>query len=401
MSEEKRHRRGNGRGAASGPLDIDRGAASGPLDIDRGAASGPLDIDRGAASGPLCVLDAMQGRHVLVTGVTGFLGKVWLGMLLERVPTLGRITVVIRSRRGETARERFEKIAATSPALRPLRAVHGGRILMWLRERVHVVKGDCSKPLCGLGEERAREVCADVDAVVHFAGVTDFMPDPKDALSSNVRGAVHAADLAALSAGRRLIHVSTTFVAGRVRGEVAETLTPGVSPNGTRFDAERELEDLVRVTDEIDDKPRRTDIVRERAESLGWPNLYTYSKGLAEHLLASRDDVRVTMVRPAIVECARSYPFEGWNQGINTSGPLVWLFSTSFRHFPSRPDHHFDVVPVDTVARGVMLVAAAALRDEARDVYQLGSSDTNPLTFGRAIDLTNLAVRRMHSRPDA
>jgi nucleoside-diphosphate-sugar epimerase len=354
-----------------------------------------------APTQPLSVRGALGGTHVLVTGVTGFLGKVWLGMLMHRVPDVGHVTVLIRGRGGQSARERFEHLAATSPGLRPLRALHGSGLYAFLRDRVTVVEGDCAQPLCGLEPAEADRVCRDVDLVVHFAGNTDFMPDPRVSLAANARGAMHVGDLAARTRGRRLVHVSTCFVAGQVGGEVPEGLDLGRSPNGTAIDPTDEVERLAGLCERIDDKRERITAAHQRAEALGWPNIYTYTKGLAEHLLIGRDDVRATVVRPAIVECARGYPFEGWNEGINTSGPLVWLFSTSFRHFPSRPHHRFDVIPVDTVARGTLLVAAATLRDRAERVYQLGTSHHNPLTFRRAIDLTNLAIRRVHGRDDA
>jgi long-chain acyl-CoA synthetase len=344
---------------------------------------------------------SLRDRHVLVTGVTGFLGKVWLGMLLEHVPDVGHVTVLIRGKNGDAARDRFERIVGSSPALRPLREKHGIGLWDLLDDKVTVLPGNCAEAHCGLDPSALRWIGRHVDAVVHFAGLTDFMPDPADALSANVRGALHAADVASCSRGKRLLHVSTTFVAGDVSSEVPETLRTGLAPSGVSFDPKEELAHLERLCAETPGRRKRTDAAAEHARELGWPNLYTYSKALAEQLLAQRNDIRLTVARPAIVECARNYPFTGWNEGINTSGPLVWLFSTTFRHFPSRPRNHFDVVPVDTVARGTMLITAAAMRDEAEPVYQLGSSDTNPMTFGRAIDLTNLGVRRMHGRTDA
>ncbi len=46
------------------------------------------------------------------------------------------------------------------------------------------------------------------------------------------------------------------------------------------------------------------------------------------------------------------------------------------------------------MATATTLVLAAHLRGEAATIYQLGSSQTNPLTFGRALELNNLAVRK-------
>jgi len=65
-----------------------------------------------------------------------------------------------------------------------------------------------------------------------------------------------------------------------------------------------------------------------------------------------------------------------------------------FRRLPTRPEHTFDIVPVDEVARGLTCIAAAAIRGEAGGVFHLASSDVNPLRFGRTVELTGLAMRR-------
>ncbi|HJL02037.1 MAG TPA: SDR family oxidoreductase [Polyangiaceae bacterium LLY-WYZ-15_(1-7)] len=345
------------------------------------------------------VREAFAGKHLVVTGVTGFLGKVWLGMVLDFLPEVGRLTVIARGKKGEDAAARFQRIVERSPAFRPLREKHGPALRDLVAEKVRVVEARLTEPHLGLGEEGARALAADVDAVVHFAGLTDFEPEPKMALDANVHGARHVADLAALTPHGRYVHVSTCFVAGiRPDPEIPEEITPGLSPNGTRFDPAAEIEALEEGLAKLDTKKERVDFATARANALGWPNIYTYTKGLSEQLLETRDDIASTTFRPAIVECARSYPFAGWNEGINTSGPLVWLLSTSFRRLPAKAKNHFDVVPVDTVARGMVLATAAALRDRARPVYQCGSSHVNPFTFERAVDLTGYAVRRLHER---
>jgi long-chain acyl-CoA synthetase len=222
----------------------------------------------------------------------------------------------------------------------------------------------------------------------------DFEPDPRMALDANVYGAMHVADLAMLSPSKRYVHCSTCFVAGEVDGDIPEQITPGLSPNGTAFEPKGELHDLLGQMAELSSKKERVDAAMARAHRLGWPNIYTYTKGLSEHLLEERDDLVQTTVRPAIVECAREYPFVGWNEGVNTSGPIVWLLSTSFRRFPAKAKNVFDVVPVDTVARAMTLAAAATLRGEAKPVYHVASGHRNPLTFERALDLNALALRK-------
>jgi len=341
----------------------------------------------------------LAGKHLVVSGVTGFLGKVWVAMLLERVPEIGRITVIVRPRgRRGSALRRFERVIDTSPVFRRLRAAHGSDLGAWLGCRLDVVQGDVTRPLCGV----------DVDAVgpadlfVHCAGLTDFAPDPLEALSINVAGAKHAADLAAaLSA--RLVHVSTAFVAGVADGDVPESIEPGRAPNGQMFSVAAETRGLQLSCRGLDSAKERIEAGMDRARALGWPNIYTYTKGLAEHLIATRSEVRPIIVRPSVVECARSFPMTGWNEGLNTAGPLAWLITTPFRRLPSQPDHIFDVVPVDDVAIGLTLVSAAALTDTCPDVVHLASGDANPLLFGRTVELTGLAMRkwtRTHGKPN-
>lgn len=356
----------------------------------------------------LSVRGTLAGKHVLVVGVTGFLGKVLVGFLLHAVPEIGRITVLARTKRLKDARTRLRAAFERSPAFRPLRERHGEGLGAFLAEKLDVVSGDAREPLCGIAPRELDALARRLDAVVNVAGLTDFAPDPLDAIGVNVRGALGAADVAARTRHRRLVHVSTAFVAGAVSGPVDESLVPGLSPNGTEFEPAGELRAIQSVCDALgrrasdvgEARRARIEAGTARAHALGWPNLYTYSKGLAEHLLHARTDVRVTVVRPSIVECARSFPFPGWNEGLNTAGPLVWLTGTLHRRMPFAPDHVFDVVPVDSVARATTLVLALALADVAEPVYHLASGDKNPFTLGRALDLTSLARRRQYARSD-
>ncbi len=348
--------------------------------------------------------ESLEGRHILLTGFTGFLAKVWVAMLLDRVPEIGKITLLVRARRDESAVQRVRRIFERSPAMRPLREKHGDRLLEVVRDKIEVLAGDAGKPLMGIEPAVLASLAPRLDAVVHCAGLTDFSPDPIRAIDTNVLGAIHAADVAARTPDRRFVHISTCFVAGEMGGDVLECIVPKHSPNGTRFDVEAEMVSMRSACDAINEReggPRkpaarrgRVELGTKRAQALGWPNLYTYSKGLAEQALVDREDVQLTVIRPSIVECARSFPFPGWNEGLNTSGPIVWMCSGFAWKVPIRAENTFDVVPVDTIARGMTIAVADALADRAQPVYQLASGDHNKLTFDRALDLTALKVRR-------
>ncbi|MFN9809607.1 MAG: SDR family oxidoreductase, partial [Deltaproteobacteria bacterium] len=96
---------------------------------------------------PLSVRDSLRGKHVLVTG---FVGKVLVGMLLERVPDIGRITILARGKKSQPAAARVRHLFERSPGLRNLRERHGAGLGAFLASRVDVVAGDVRDPLCGI-----------------------------------------------------------------------------------------------------------------------------------------------------------------------------------------------------------------------------------------------------------
>src|SRR5205823_7595430 len=105
---------------------------------------------------------------------------------------------------------------------------------------------------------------------------------------------------------------------------------------------------------------------------------------------ASAEGVRCCIVRPAIVESSIRYPFPGWNEGFTTSAPLAFLSIKGHRNYPAGDKATLDIIPVDLVASGLVMALAATIRGENELVYQLGSSDVNPLYMKRAVELLGL-----------
>ncbi|MFT6396716.1 MAG: long-chain acyl-CoA synthetase [Bradymonadia bacterium] len=388
----------------------------------------------------LSVVEQFAGKEVLLTGASGFVGKVWLVMMLSRVPSIKRIHILMRPN-GDgdpngtpDARSlaRFGRIVNESPAFDPLRAEHGDGLSAFLQTKVRVHAGCLTDKNLGLDTHKLTSLAV----IVHCAAVVDFEPDVRHACTTNIHGSLHAAELAN-TVGAGFVQVSTCFVAGKRDGVIAEEPVR-VLPNGGRFDPEQEFADLTAAiealearhasddfADELHDaaklqiisKGREADeqsIARQsqrlrdthlkkdwvslgtsRAAERAWPNTYTYTKGIAEGLVAARyPDLKRTIFRPAVVESAMSFPFPGWNEGFNTCGPLAYLIGTWFKAMPGRENNPFDVCPVDFVAAGIAVAGAAVMADCAEPVYQGATTERNRLTVGRATELTGLGQRR-------
>ncbi len=389
------------------------------------------------------VRQALRGKHILLIGATGFIGKVWLANLLTDLPEIGRVTVLVRGHKTATSLERFQRIVEESPIFERLAERHGERFAQFLSERVEVVDGDSSKPGLGLDSNTRARVAATVDVIVNSAGLTDFNPDLRDALASNVRSMAYLLDFLKGCRHASLLHLSTCYVVGRRDGRVLEELHANYTPRGIRqFDAVKEwqaLEHLVAETEARANSPEVTNELREaalkkekaaknlqgaalenqvrknrvrwlrqtlteagtrRANELGWPNTYTFTKSLAEsqirNYLDANSGAAIAVVRPAIVESSIGEPFLGWNEGINTSASLSYLLGTFFRQLPTNEHKCLDLIPVDLVCRGMNLIAAALAARRNEEVYQLATSVANPCDMRRSIELTGLGHRRFY-----
>src|SRR5580704_11832167 len=378
---------------------------------------------QGARHGPLAVRETLANRHILLIGVTGFIGKVWLVDLLENVPKIAKITLLIRRNRTTSAQKRFQKIIEESPAFDTLEEKYGRKLGALLEEKVEVVEGDVGLPGLGLDEATEARLRKSLDLVVNSAGLTDFNPDLRDALSSNVDSTLHLLDFLRKCDHAGLMHLSTCYVVGMRDGRVTEELHDNYNPaNDPDFDADREIDSLREMIHRVEQRsesPELTKALRRqalgrggdpsavpateldgvlkrnrvrwsrnrlvragmrRAKHLGWPNIYTFTKSLGESMLSRRGrDLPIAIVRPSIVESSTRSPFAGWNEGINTSGPLSYLLGTNFRQLPTNERKCLDVIPVDMVCRGMTLIAAAVIARKNARMYQLATSAINPV----------------------
>src|SRR5271166_5799421 len=384
------------------------------------------------------VRKALGGKRVMLIGVTGFIGKVWLANTLIDLPEIGKLYLLIRRQKSSPAQKRFEKMIEGSPVFDPVFEKYGDRLGALLADKIEVVEGDVSQPGLGLDPEVAARLRADLDLIINSSGLTDFNPDLRDALAVNVDSTHHLIEFIRGSDHAALLHLSTCYVAGQRDGRVGERVRLNYTPSHLKdFDAEKEwhrLHELVKSAEARVEGPEVTEELKKqalekehaakglsgqplenqirknrvrwlknymteegtrRAQELGWPNTYTFTKSLAESLIAKYGTgLPIAIVRPAIVETSVTKPFRGWNEGINTSASLSYLLGTAFRQLPSNERKRLDIIPVDAVCAGMTLIAAALVERRHDPLYQLATSVTNPCDMGRSIELTSLGHRR-------
>lgn len=388
------------------------------------------------------IADNLRGKHIMLSGGTGYLGMVALSLLLHRHPDVGQVYLLIRHGKYDTAQERFWADVAASECLDPVRSVYSDGYAEFIRKKVTVLEGDVTLDNVGLTKRQLTRLRSRLDLVISCAGLVDFRPPLTDALEINTRGPVRMLDLARSCKHAAFAHVSTCYVTGTRDGDITEECPYGFYPNEDElhmsFDPEREIADcddfIANVRKEAHSQERLADFTKRaraklreanvspdqvdalertrdkeqrdwistrlreegnrRAKHWGWTNTYTYTKSLGEQLISRhKDELPVAIIRPSVVESAISYPTKSWNQGVNTTAGITYITYNGMRFVPVDERGAFDMVPVDYVANSILAVGAFLIAGQHDFVYQVATSQRNPLWMPRCVELMDLAHR--------
>lgn len=354
-----------------------------------------------------------EGKTILLTGATGFVGKVVLETLLRRLPDVARIHVLIRPRSlpGGTPIspwDTLQKEVLATTAFAALRARHGAGFEAFVGSRVDTVAGDIGRPALGLAEPARSRLADEVDLIIHCAALAVFNAPLDQALRTNALGPSNVLEFARSGNSAPFVaHVSTCYVSN-LPGPVFERppipdATDATDP-AAKFDIDAELqalEERVAALGRADGDGTGTDAQRgERwrarmiaegmnwARRRGWKDTYTFTKALGEQVFERRrGDVRGLILRPSIIESPLRHPAPGWIDGYRMVDPLIVGFARGqIFEFPGHHDSVLDIIPVDRVVNALLMAIPYADRDNGPTVYQVASGMDNPLRVAELRD---------------
>ncbi|EFN83378.1 Fatty acyl-CoA reductase 1 [Harpegnathos saltator] len=309
-----------------------------------------------------------QGKNIFISGATGFMGKVLLEKLLYSCPGIGKIYILIRPKRGRSIDLRLDDMFKL-PMFQRIRQEKKEVI-----QKVKPMDGDITSDNLGLTDEQRETLINEVHLVFHLAATLRMEAKLKDSVEMNVLGTRRMLDLAKQMKHLQLfLHLSTAFCHVD-QEELGETI----------YDSPDDPNDVIRLCEWMDEST--IDMITPKLLH-PHPNTYTYTKRLAETLVAREySNIPCAIVRPSIVTPAVEEPVPGWVDNLNgPTGILVAAGKGVLRSMLCDTRYRAEVIPVDFAINFMILMTCAIVtkkKPASIPVFNLTQNQELPVTWG-------------------
>ena len=239
-----------------------------------------------------------------------------------------------------------------------------------------------AKSNLGLSDSDRELLEKELHVIINCAGTTEFNARLDQAMRINVTGALQLLKLAEACGDRFLClaHISTCYAVCDHQGVIEESLV------ASHVNWEMDYEQIRGMNNLDIDKYASTLIGK-------FPNVYTYTKRMAEHLLNQRNLRRVPLLilRPSIIGASLEEPFPGWTDSITLAGGIYLIGGMGIlRDLPGDENVIGDQIPVDLVSNQLLGHIPMAVHNyrttgEALLVTHASSSQVNPLRWKETI----------------
>ncbi|KAF5282612.1 hypothetical protein FQR65_LT14207 [Abscondita terminalis] len=342
---------------------------------------------------PSLIRKYFDDANVLVTGATGFIGKLVVEKLL-RVCRVRKIHVLIRPKFGASSRKRFDDYF-NDPVFERLKRENFQAVT-----KIELVDGDCTKSNMG-ASDRDLSALKQVSCVFHCASTSFYDDEFLTAVAVNVGGVANVLNLCRKMRDLKSVICMSTAYVHPARRDTDEVFYP-VSLNGDDLLALVAI--LKRMAKEV-----APVVIRD------WCNVYTFTKAVAEDVIRTASDkLPVAVVRPSIVIGTAKEPVSGWaNSFYGASGVFAGVSLGVLRTLYLEPNNHAHLVPADYVVN-CMLAASLDValkrsvnanqevistpKTDSIPIYNYVSSTQKPISWRSSLEM---ALSHMEQVPSS
>ncbi|KAG5682531.1 hypothetical protein PVAND_011878 [Polypedilum vanderplanki] len=312
------------------------------------------------------------GKNVLITGATGFMGKVLVQKLLHDCCEISKIYILVRPKKGIDSEQRcldyknhivFEKIRQEMPLQ---------------LDKIQMIKGDVTMDNLGLNSSDEKELIENVNIIFHCAANVRFDLTLKDATNFNLKGTLRVLTLAEkMQSLNSFVHVSTSYCN-----------CDEVVLEEKYYPAKVDPFTVIEMIDTMSDDALKS-VTPKLLGKL--PNTYALTKGYSEDLVNSyRKKFPIVIARPPIVVASWKEPFPGFIEGVNgPTGLMIGAAKGVIRSMHCNPKYPSEAIPVDIIINCLIALAfkRSLIKNEEVFYCNITDSGTNSLTWGESLEL--------------
>ncbi|XP_023938703.1 putative fatty acyl-CoA reductase CG5065 [Bicyclus anynana] len=322
----------------------------------------------------MSIREFYKGRSVLVTGGTGFMGKVLVEKLLFSIPDIGNVYVLMRPKKGKSIKQRFADMQRL-PLFDRLKKENPSAFT-----KIKPLQGDVLFDNLGLSDREIELLSEEISVIFHFAATLRLEAPLKDNVNMNTCGTQRTMNVAKrLKKLAVFVHLSTAFCYPDYRVLEEKTHEPPVKPS-----------DVMHLIEWLDDNQ----IASLTKSLLGpHPNCYTFSKRLAESVVEDEwEHLPSVIVRPSIVCPSYQEPVAGWVDNLN--GPIGLMIGAGkgvIRSMLCDGSLTAQVIPVDLAINAIiaigMIEGSRSNKPDVIPVYNANIGHQKETTWGEVIKI--------------
>ncbi|KAG5680580.1 hypothetical protein PVAND_010077 [Polypedilum vanderplanki] len=312
-----------------------------------------------------------ENQSVLVTGGSGFIGKVLIEKLLRQCKNIKHVFILLRSKNGEGIEKRFEnfknlivfnKLRKSNPKV---------------FEKLRAIEGDLMEENAGLSKSDEEYLKKNLNFIIHCAASVRFDEPLKKALKINTLSTRDLLNLAEKCENlKAFVHVSTAF-SNTNQSVIYEKIYEPIC----------DYKHVVKLAENNEDEELNK--ILQNALQV-FPNTYIFTKNLTEKLVSDYTHLPISIVRPSIVCPSHIEPELGWIDSMN--GPMGVLMGASsgiLRTVHGNGELLCDLIPCDYVTNCIVAAGASISTSpsKALEIYNCTSSQQMPMTWNEFLDL--------------
>uniref|UniRef100_A0AC35U6J4 Fatty acyl-CoA reductase n=1 Tax=Rhabditophanes sp. KR3021 TaxID=114890 RepID=A0AC35U6J4_9BILA len=324
------------------------------------------------------VAKVFEDTNVLVTGASGFLGKVLIEKLLHDCRGIKHIYLLIRIKRGQDATTRLESLIK-SPLFDRVRKSDAS-----LLNKLVAIDGDLLSPELGITQQNSELLQKEVGIIFHCAATVKFDDILRTSLEMNLLGTTKLIALAKKMANLKcIVHASTAYANCHLSETMEKVYPPPINPT--------KLVDALGCFDDEMIETITPKILKTR------PNTYTFTKALAEsQFIEDCKDLPAIIIRPSIIGACWSEPCPGWTDNYNgPTGMITAVGKCVLRYVPGKEEMKADIIPVDIVSNLMVVCAYHRITNDTKEipVVHCTSGVLNPVRWKNVQTFTSQFFR--------